>query len=136
MVALAGLAVVLGFVLGWLAHRRLSLHYKERWLQAIGMLNSKALESADANVVVPLQGSQREIGEFDRFAPSRPYVAGKWALDEREEGMGTVVFYAIRNGFDDVLLGNASNSKRYPGVYRMNRANAEQAVAEMNGRTH
>lgn len=127
--ALAGLAVVLGFVLGWLAHRRLSLHYKERWLQAVGMLNAKAPEMSD----VEISGSQ-ELRISGTQAAVRPYIAGRWALDEREEGMGTVVFYAIRNGFDDVPLGSAKNSKRYPGVYRMNRENAEQTVAEMNGR--
>jgi len=130
-IALASLGGVLGFALGWLAHRRLSLHYKERWLQAVGMLNSKALEGSED---LGRQASREVVSGTPQGATTASrYIAGKWALDERHD-LGIASFYAIRAGFDDVLLGTTRQFERYKGLYRMNRSNAEQAIQEMNQR--
>lgn len=123
---LVGLLV--GLALGWLAHRAVSLNYRKRWLELVDLMNTKALESPD-DASLPIRPAPDPM---TRSAPPRPYVHGKWALEERKGEGQAVKFYAIRMGFDDVLLGTATT--RYMGLYKMGRSNAEQAVAEMNER--
>lgn len=130
MVVLAILALPLGFVLGWLAHRLVALNYRERWLQAVGMLNDKAIAAGDlpsVQVALPITTGQPVATVESK------YIHGRWALDERQNGNGDrVSFYAIRLGFDDVPLGSAN--KKYAGVYEMLRSNVEQEIEEMNSR--
>ena len=144
--ALAVLALALGFALGWLAHRRVSLHYKQRWLDALKALQDKQLESADLQTpIVPGMDIHQALheagakqvqisgsGSKSIQAGRSVFVPGKWALDERKVGkdMDTAEFWAVRMGFDDVKLGSAPTG--YRGIYCMQRADAEQAVRDMN----
>ena len=151
-IALAILALALGLVLGWLAHHRLAVDYKARWLQAVGMLNDRALDIGDtADVdapqptpargapprpVVPLRPASDPLRRPAKrptkpAADAKPYIHGRWALWEHDVADGGVTFFAIRAGFDDVPLGQVK-SKRYAGLYRMTRSNAEESVEQMN----
>lgn len=136
-VAIPLLALV--FVAGWVVHRRLSLNYKKRWLEAVGALSAKQLESADLQTDPPV----RQFGRpqvSDRQTPNGAprdsrhveYEAGRWALSEDRSQDGRVTFYAVRRGFDKVKLGEAANASRFAALYRRDRENALDAVKAMN----
>ena len=144
-------AFFLGVVLGWMVRQRLSLHYKQLWLRATALLEDKTLLGDDRDQPTPVlrpsgapsvvggPGRQVQIGgdHSVNVQAARdiqaPFVHGRWALDERREG-DTVVFYAIRLGFDDVRLGDRPQAGRFAALYRRDRENAEAAVKEMNSR--
>jgi hypothetical protein len=139
MPALIAIAFVLGLVAGWLAHRRLSLHYKQRWLAAVHALEDKQLETADLALVGagPATAGAAPSSPAAAIPPrvqpvdATPYVAGKWALDERHEG-DSAVYYAVRRGFEPVKLGQTANYRRFGALYRRDRENAQGAVHDMN----
>lgn len=127
----------LAFVLGWLAHRRLSINYKKRWLELVGTLEAKQLEADPEPDPVRQFGSPSPVErQTGNGSPSEhrhvEYVAGQWALSERKSDKGGVIFFAIRRGFDDVKVGESANPARFAALYRRDRENAEAAVHVMN----
>lgn len=117
----AVLALVAGTAAGWFAHKRLSLHYKARWLALVKVLEAKQLESSDLDT--PLSAAP---------ATGPPaYLPGKWTLHE-VRASDKVIYQAVRRGFDPVALGTTANYKVFTALYRRDRENAAAAVEDMN----
>ncbi len=146
MVALIPVALLLGLVLGGVAHRRLALNYKQRWLDAMKSIEDKSLWSGDdgdqpALPVAPMktaarppQARQAQIagaGSTLLQAGGSIYVPGRWTLRQLEDGT-TMTYQAVRVGFDPVELGKTGNYKRFGALYRRDREEAQDAVKAMN----
>lgn len=151
MVALIPVALLLGLVLGWFAHRKLSLDYKARWLQSMAILENKTLVDDGDQAALPVAttaattaiatASSASTAASARVAPSGangrpeqiPYVQGKWALWEKADG-STMTYQAVRIGFDPVDLGRTNNYQRFNALYRRDREQAQEAVDALNTR--
>jgi hypothetical protein len=128
-------ALLLGLLGGWLAHRRLSLHYKQLWQQAVGQLEDKSLwgDGDPTPVLPPPQPGNSGHIVAHPLDPGIPYVHGKWAFYEKREGT-TAIYQAVRVGFDPVDLGQTSNFQRFGALYRRDREQAQDGVNEMNAK--
>ena len=134
MVALIPVALLVGLLLGWLAHRRLSLDYKARWLQSMALLQDRAL--VDDGDQTGLPASPTAALPTLNGAPQQeqiPYVQGKWALWEKAAG-SSMTYRAVRIGFDPVELGRTNNYERFNALYRRDREQAQEAVDALNAR--
>jgi hypothetical protein len=137
MVALVPVALLLGLILGWTAHRRLSLDYKRRWLHSMALLQDKSLgDDVDQPALAapaPPAGPAPAPVSAPRLPPREaiPYVSGKWALWEKADG-STVTYRAVRHGFDPVDLGHTKSYQRFNALYRRDREQAQDAVDALN----
>jgi hypothetical protein len=130
------LALAAGVVAGMAVQRKLSIAYKQRWLDAVALLQEHTTDPDPLEIQVARAAMIAPAGVARAVVPAapadaRPYVHGKWALWEKPSAKGSVEFVAIRPGFDDIALGSAKTALK--GLYRMTRENAEQAVRDMNG---
>lgn len=127
---------LLGFVAGFGVHKRLSIHYKARWLELVGQLNDKVLDSGEADTPTPRQvqrgGPGSTLIQAGGNVVTRPYVAGKWTLEIRYNG-NQAEFFAIRHGYDDMPLGRTKNYQKFTALFRNDRDNAQIVVDQMNG---
>lgn len=143
MVFLVPVALILGFALGWLVRRRLSLHYKQLWQRAEQLLEDKMLFEGDIDrdqAAIPTTPSYPNLPPSQAThalirpvppKPTLPYVRGQWALNETHEGT-TAIFTAIRSGFEPRELGRTANYTRFKALYRRDRENAVSAVDQLN----
>jgi hypothetical protein len=134
---LVPVALIGGFLAGWLVRQRLSLHYKQLWRRAEQLLEDKTLfddtgrdQTTFAGMRV-LTSSDVPPGAAVPVQPALPYVRGQWALHETHQG-NAAVFTAIRSGFQPRALGRTANYQRFGALYRRDRENAENAVSELN----
>jgi hypothetical protein len=134
MVALIPVALLLGLVLGWFAHRRLSLDYRARWLQSMAILEDKTLVGDGDQTALPAASAAAPPTPGGPVSREQiPYVQGKWALWEKADG-STMTYQAVRIGFDPVDLGRTNNYQRFNALYRRDREQAQEAVDALNAR--